>query len=334
MMGARVLVTGAGGFIGSHLVEQLVESGIEVRALVSYNSCGSHGWLDHLDESVKQSFEVVAGDIRDANFIADSMRGCEAVMHLAALVGIPYSYSAPDSYVDTNIKGTLNICQAALRADVSTVIHTSTSEVYGSAQYVPIDEKHPLIGQSPYSASKIGADQLALSFHSSFDLPVTIVRPFNTYGPRQSARAIIPTVISQLLSGAMSLSLGSLDPTRDLTFVSDTAAGFIAALKSSKSAGHVINLGCGFEISVRDLVSMICSIMNMDVEIDEAVERIRPPKSEVQRLWSDNTKASDLLGWSPHYTGLEGLQKGLGITIDWFSKNENQSTYRADRYNV
>ena len=332
--GMRVLVTGADGFIGSHLTEALVRSGYEVRAFVYYNSFNSWGWLDHCADDVQGKFEVFAGDIRDPHGVKKAMNGCDAVIHLAALIAIPFSYHSPDSYVDTNIKGTLNVLQAARELNVSRVIHTSTSEVYGTAQYVPIDEKHPLQGQSPYSASKIGADQLAFSFYSSFNLPVVTLRPFNTYGPRQSARAVIPTIITQIANGNNQIKLGSVTPTRDFNFISDTVNGFISALKSKSGVGEVINLGSNFEISIQDIASLIGEIMNQEIKVIDSVERIRPENSEVNRLWADNSKAKELLSWKPEYASLNGLKKGLEETVNWFKKPNNLSLYKSEIYNV
>lgn len=332
--GMRVLVTGADGFIGSHLTEALVRNGYEVRAFVYYNSFNSWGWLDHCADDVKGKFEVFAGDIRDPHGVKKAMNGCDAVIHLAALIAIPFSYHSPDSYVDTNIKGTLNVLQAARELHVSRVIHTSTSEVYGTAQYVPIDEKHPLQGQSPYSASKIGADQLAFSFYSSFNLPVVTLRPFNTYGPRQSARAVIPTIITQVANGNNQIKLGSVTPTRDFNFISDTVNGFISALKSKSGVGEVINLGSNFEISIQDIASLIGEIMNQEIKVIDSDERIRPENSEVNRLWADNSKAIELLSWKPEYASLNGLKKGLEETVNWFKKPNNLNLYKSEIYNV
>jgi NAD dependent epimerase/dehydratase len=332
--GMRVLVTGADGFIGSHLTEALVRNGYEVRAFVYYNSFNSWGWLDHCADDVKGKFEVFAGDIRDPHGVKKAMNGCDAVIHLAALIAIPFSYHSPDSYVDTNIKGTLNVLQAARELNVSRVIHTSTSEVYGTAQYVPIDEKHPLQGQSPYSASKIGADQLAFSFYSSFNLPVVTLRPFNTYGPRQSARAVIPTIITQIANGNNQIKLGSVTPTRDFNFISDTVNGFISALTSKSGIGEVINLGSNFEISIQDIASLIGEIMNQEIKVIDSDERIRPENSEVNRLWADNSKAKELLSWKPEYASLNGLKKGLEETVNWFKKPNNLSLYKSEIYNV
>ena len=332
--GMRVLVTGADGFIGSHLTEALVRNGYEVRAFVYYNSFNSWGWLDHCADDVKDKFEVFAGDIRDPHGVKKAMTGCDAVLHLAALIAIPFSYHSPDSYVDTNIKGTLNVLQAARELNVSRVIHTSTSEVYGTAQYVPIDEKHPLQGQSPYSATKIGADQLAFSFYSSFNLPVVTVRPFNTYGPRQSARAVIPTIITQIANGNNQIKLGSVAPTRDFNFISDTVNGFISALSSKSGVGEVINLGSNFEISIQDIASLIGEIMNQEIKVIDSDERIRPENSEVNRLWADNSKAIELLTWKPEYASLNGLKKGLEETVNWFKKPNNLNLYKSEIYNV
>jgi NAD dependent epimerase/dehydratase len=332
--GMRVLVTGADGFIGSHLTEALVRNGYEVRAFVYYNSFNSWGWLDHCADDVQGKFEVFAGDIRDPHGVKKAMTGCDAVIHLAALIAIPFSYHSPDSYVDTNIKGTLNVLQAARELNVSRVIHTSTSEVYGTAQYVPIDEKHPLQGQSPYSASKIGADQLAFSFYSSFNLPVVTLRPFNTYGPRQSARAVIPTIITQIANGNNQIKLGSVTPTRDFNFISDTVNGFISALSSKSGIGEVINLGSNFEISIQDIASLIGEIMNQEIKVIDSDERIRPENSEVNRLWADNSKAKELLSWKPEYASLNGLKKGLEETVNWFKKPNNLNLYKSEIYNV
>ena len=332
--GMRVLVTGADGFIGSHLTESLVRNGYEVRAFVYYNSFNSWGWLDHCADDVKDKFEVFAGDIRDPHGVKKAMTGCDAVLHLAALIAIPFSYHSPDSYVDTNIKGTLNVLQAARELNVSRVIHTSTSEVYGTAQYVPIDEKHPLQGQSPYSATKIGADQLAFSFYSSFNLPVVTLRPFNTYGPRQSARAVIPTIITQIANGNSQIKLGSITPTRDFNFISDTVNGFLSALKSKSGVGEVINLGSNFEISIQDIASLIGEIMNQEIKLIDSDERIRPDNSEVHRLWADNSKAIELLSWKPEYASLNGLKKGLEETVNWFKRPNNLNLYKSEIYNV
>ncbi len=324
----KVLITGADGFIGSHLTEILVQKGAKVRALNYYNSFNYWGWLEVLD--CLNELEVVSGDVRDPHFCKEITKGIDIIFHLAALIAIPYSYVAPDSYVDTNIKGTLNICQAALENGCKRVIHTSTSEVYGTAQYVPIDEKHPLQPQSPYSATKIGADSMAMSFNSAFDLPVTIVRPFNTYGPRQSARAIIPTIITQIASGKNELKLGDLTPTRDLNYVKDTCKGFIALVECEKAVGEVVNIGSNYEISMGEVVNLIKELMNSDIEVVEEKERVRPEKSEVFRLWCDNTKIRELTGFVPKYSIREGLEK----TIAWFTNTDNLRRYKADIYNV
>lgn len=330
----KILVTGADGFIGSHLTEALVRHGYDVRAFVLYNSFNSWGWLDHCSQDVKGRFEVFAGDIRDPHGVIAAMKGCDAVLHLAALIAIPYSYHSPDTYVDTNIKGTLNVVQAARALGVSKVVHTSTSEVYGTARFVPITEDHPLQGQSPYSASKIGADQIAMSFYSSFGTPISILRPFNTYGPRQSARAVIPTIITQIANGARQIKLGSVHPTRDFNYVSDTVAGFIAVLNSEKVVGEVINIGSNYEISIGDTARAIANAMGEDVDIVTDDLRLRPEKSEVERLWASNDKARKLLGWQPQYGGLEGFRRGLVESIAWFRKEENLRLYKADIYNV
>jgi dTDP-glucose 4,6-dehydratase len=330
----RVLVTGADGFIGSHLVETLVRTGLGVRAFVMYNSFNSWGWLDDCAPEVKGRFEVFAGDIRDPHGVRTAMQDCDAVLHLAALIAIPYSYHSPDTYVDTNVKGTLNVVQAARDLGVSRIVHTSTSEVYGTARFVPMTEEHPLQGQSPYSASKIGADQIAMSFHASFGTPVVVVRPFNTYGPRQSARAVIPAVIAQIASGRRQIQLGALHPTRDFSFVTDTVAGFIAALDADGVVGEVVNLGSGFEISIGDTARAIADVMGMAIDVVLDQQRIRPERSEVERLCADNAKARRLLNWSPQYAGLEGFKRGLIRTVEWFNDPANLSRYRADVYNL
>ena len=333
-MHQKILVTGADGFIGSHLVEYLVRLGHEVRALVLYSSFNSWGWLDSCAPDVVGKFEVFAGDIRDPHGVRVAMQDCDVVLHLAALIGIPYSYHSPDTYVDTNIKGTLNVLQAGRDLGVSQIIHTSTSEVYGSAQFVPITELHPLEGQSPYSASKIGADQMALAFHRSFDSPITVIRPFNTYGPRQSARAVIPTVITQLAAGEGPIRLGSVHPTRDFSFVNDTVNGFVSAMGSERSFGEVVNLGSGFEVSIETTVQMIEEIMGVTTDVQTHEDRVRPPLSEVDRLCADTSKAKDLLGWQPVYRGLDGFRRGLEETITWFREPKNLARYKSDVYNV
>ncbi len=334
LTGKRILVTGADGFIGSHLTEELVRRGHEVRALVIYNSFNSRGWLDRSPPEIADAIEVVAGDVRDPNGMRRSMEGCDVVLHLAALIAIPYSYHSPDAYVDTNIKGTLNILQAARDLGVERVVHTSTSEVYGTALRVPIDEDHPLQGQSPYSATKIGADQLALSFHRSFETPVSIIRPFNTYGPRQSARAVIPTVISQIAAGRTKIELGALTPTRDFTYVMDTVRGFIGVAECDAALGDVVNVGSNFEVSIGDLAAIIAEAMETEVEITLDERRLRPAKSEVDRLWCDDAKARTLFGWAPEYAGRTGLRRGLAETAKWFADPENLRSYKPHEYNL
>ena len=332
--GATVLITGADGFIGSHLTEALVRQGFNVRAFVFYNSFNSWGWLDQCANDVKGKFEVFSGDIRDPHGVKNAMKGCDAVLHLAALIAIPYSYHSPDTYVDTNIKGTLNILQAARELGISRIVHTSTSEVYGTARFVPITEDHPLQGQSPYSASKIGADQLAFSFFSSFDLPVVTVRPFNTYGPRQSARAVIPTIITQIANGNRTIKLGALTPTRDFTYVQDTVEGFIAALLGNSGQGEVVNIGSNFEISIAETAHIIAEVMEAPIDLISNEERLRPENSEVERLWADNAKSKELFGWQPTYAGRKGFKRGLVETIDWFTQPDNLCSYKSDIYNV
>lgn len=329
-----VLITGADGFIGSHLTEALVRQGHKVRAFTLYNSFNSWGWLDYCSADVKGKFEVFSGDIRDPHGVKEAMKGCESVLHLAALIAIPYSYHSPDTYVDTNVKGTLNVLQAARDLGVQRLVHTSTSEVYGTARFVPITEEHPLQGQSPYSATKIAADQLAYSFYASFETPVLIARPFNTYGPRQSARAVIPTIITQIASGQRKIKLGAMNPTRDFNYVADTVAGFIAAMQSDAGLGQVVNFGSNFEISVGDTVRLIAEVMGVEVEIESDEARLRPANSEVERLWADNSKAKELFGWSPAYAGREGFARGLKETVDWFVQPGNLENYKAGIYNV
>ena len=331
---ASILITGADGFIGSHLTEALVRAGHKVRAFVLYNSFNSWGWLDHCALEINGKFEVFAGDIRDPHGVKEAMKGCDVVLHLAALIAIPYSYHSPNTYVDTNIKGTLNVLQAARELGVKRVIHTSTSEVYGTARFVPITEEHPLQGQSPYSATKIAADQLAYSFYASFGLPVVIARPFNTYGPRQSARAVIPTIITQIANGKRQIKLGAISPTRDFNFVQDTVAGFIAAMNSNQGLGEVINFGSNFEISIGDTVKMIAEVMKAEIEIITDDNRLRPENSEVERLWADNTKAKELFGWKPIYAGREGFKRGLAETAEWFMDPANLARYKSDIYNL
>lgn len=330
---AKILITGADGFIGSHLTEALVRAGHEVKAFVLYNSFNSWGWLDQCTE-IEGQFEIFSGDIRDPHGVKAAVNNVDCIMHLAALIAIPYSYHSPDTYVDTNIKGTLNLLQAARENEIKSFIHTSTSEVYGTAQFVPITEEHPIQGQSPYSASKIAADQLAYSYFSSFNLPVKIIRPFNTYGPRQSLRAVIPTIITQIASGKESIKLGAVSPTRDFNYVKDTVEGFIAGMESSKGFGDVTNLGSNFEISIDDTVSMIQEIMGKEIEIITDEKRLRPDKSEVERLWADNSKAKKLFNWEPKYNGREGFRKGLTDTIDWFQDSNNLKEYKTNIYNI
>ena len=325
---ARVLITGADGFIGSHLVELLVASGADVTALSQYNSFNYWGWLEDLP--CLDKLRIVTGDIRDPHFCMSIVSGMDVVFHLAALIAIPYSYRAPDSYVDTNVRGTVNICQAALTAGVKKLLHTSTSEVYGTARYVPIDEKHPLTPQSPYSASKIAADAMALSFHHAFGLPVTVVRPFNTYGPRQSARAVIPTIISQIASGKREIDLGDLQTTRDFTFVEDTCRGFMAAASMEGGAGEVFHVGTNSEISVGDLFATIARLMGSDAQAVTCEERLRPAASEVFRLWCENSKLRQSAGFEPRVS----LEEGLARTIAWFRNPDNLKRYKVGIYNV
>lgn len=330
----KILITGADGFIGSHLTEELVRMGCTVRAVVYYNSFNSWGWLDQSPEEIKKEIDIIPGDVRDPFGMKKAMLGCDLVFHLAALIAIPYSYYSPDTYVDTNIKGTLNILQAARELDIEKVIHTSTSEVYGTARYVPIDEKHPLQGQSPYSATKIGADQIALSFYNSFDTPVAIIRPFNTYGPRQSARAVIPTIITQFANKESQIKLGALHPTRDFNYIYDTVQGFLAVAQSDNSIGEIINIGSNYEVSIGDLALTIANIMAVDAEVLKDDQRVRPVKSEVERLCADNNKAKELIGWEPVFAGKIGLERGLRETIDWFTIPKNLASYKIGIYNI
>lgn len=323
----RVLVTGAEGFIGSHLTELLVEMGAQVTALVQYNSFNNWGWLDSLEPKIKDNIRIYTGDIREYDNISKVVKGQQVVMHLAALIAIPYSYQSPAAYVRTNVEGTMNVMQACLDFGVERVVHTSTSEVYGSARYVPIDENHPLQGQSPYSASKIGADKIAESFFCSFNLPVATIRPFNTFGPRQSARAVIPTIISQALAG-QKIKLGSMHPTRDFTYVKDTATGFVKVAEADQAIGEVINIGSNYEISIGDLVTKIVSITGNKAEVEFDDQRTRPEKSEVNRLWANNEKAKQIVGWKPTYS----LEQGLIETIQWLK--DHQTLYKAGIYNV
>lgn len=330
----KILVTGADGFIGSHLTEALVKAGHDVTAFVLYNSFNSWGWLDQCDNEVKGKFEVFAGDIRDVNGVKTAMTGCNTVLHLASLVAIPYSYHSPDTYIDTNIKGTLNIVQAARQLDVSSVVHTSTSEVYGTARFVPITEEHPLQGQSPYSASKIGADQIALSFHSSFGTPVSVIRPFNTYGPRQSARAVIPTIITQIAAGKRKIKIGAVHPTRDFSFVNDTVQGFMKIMQCNKAIGSVTNIGSGFEISIGKTLELIAELMGVEIEMESDHQRFRPVNSEVERLFASYEKAEQIMQWRPEYRGNDGFKNGLKQTIKWFTNPLNLQQYKINDYNL
>ena len=325
---SKILVTGADGFIGSHLTELLLEKGYQVRALSYYNSFNYWGWLE--DIPANKNLEVITGDIRDPHFCNKITKGIDIIYHLAALIAIPYSYVAPDNYLETNVKGTLNMCQASLDNKVERLLVTSTSEVYGTAQYVPIDEKHPLQPQSPYSASKIGADAIAMSFYNAFNLPVTIVRPFNTYGPRQSARAVIPTIISQIANGIKEIKLGDTTPTRDFNYVKDTCRGFIELAECDKAIGEVVNIGSNYEISVGDTLDLIKKLMKSDVKFMKDDQRIRPDKSEVFRLWCDNTKINNLTGFKPE----NNIEQGLTKTIDWFKNLENLKKYKVNIYNI
>jgi NAD dependent epimerase/dehydratase len=322
------LVTGADGFIGSHLVELLVSEGYEVKALAQYNSLGSWGWLEHV--ACRGEIEVLSGDVRDSHYCRQITRAVDVVFHLAALIAIPYSYVAPESYLDTNVRGTLNICQAALANGVKRLIHTSTSEVYGTARYVPIDEQHPLQAQSPYSASKIGADAMAMSFYNAFDLPLTIARPFNTYGPRQSARAVIPTIIGQIASGSKQIKLGDPTPTRDFNYVADTCRGLLALARCDRAVGETVNIGSNHEISIGDTLALIRELMGSDIELIQDAQRLRPERSEVFRLWCDNRKICELTGFRP----VNDLRSGLSATIDWFLAPGNLAKYKTDIYNI
>ena len=329
-----VLITGADGFIGSHLAENLVKKGYKVKAFVMYNSFNSWGWLDSINNEVKNEIEVFMGDIRDPFCVKNAIKGNEVVLHLAALIGIPYSYKSPQSYISTNINGTLNILEACKDTSVQKLIHTSTSEVYGTAIKVPIDENHPLQAQSPYSASKISADQIAFSYYNSFELPVGIIRPFNTYGPRQSLRAVIPSIITQINSGMENIKLGALSPTRDFNFIDDTVSGFESAINNDSVIGQAINIGSNFEISIGDTANLLINLMNREISILSDPIRIRPSNSEVERLFSDNSKAKKLLNWKPQYSGINGFKKGLSKTIKWFSDFENVKNYKNNIYNI
>lgn len=334
MGNARILVTGADGFIGSHLVEALVRLGHPVRSMVLYNSFGTRGHLDSLDPEITKELEFHTGDIRDPGSARAAVKGCDIVLNLAALIAIPYSYVAPDSYVDTNIRGTLNLLNAARDFGVERFVHTSTSEVYGTAQYVPIDEKHPLNAQSPYAATKVAADQLAISYQRSFALPAAVIRPFNTFGPRQSTRAVLPTIITQLAAGKSSIRLGNIDATRDFCFVRDTVAGFIAVMNSAEAIGEVTNIGSGFEISIRDSAQLIADLMGRQLHIDIDNDRLRPADSEVERLWAATEKAQRITDWRPAYAGIEGFKRGMSETITWFSDPRNLMRYDPSRYQL
>lgn len=334
LRGKRVLVTGADGFIGSHLTEALIRAGVNVRAFVFYNASNSWGWLDQSDPTLRAKLDVFAGDIRDQGGVRQAMQGCDIVLHLAALISIPFSYHSPESFVDTNVKGTLNILEAARAAKIERVVVTSTSEVYGTARFVPITEDHPLQAQSPYAATKIGADNIALSYHRAFGTPVVVLRPFNTYGPRQSARAVIPTIAMQILAGSTKIKLGSVHPTRDFSFVGDTVRGFARAAVSENILGEVVNIGSGFEISVADTVNLIAETLGATIEIETDDVRVRPAASEVERLFAGIAKAKSLMGWEPFYAGLDGFKRGLAETIAWFRDPTNRASYKHDRYNI
>lgn len=330
----KILVTGADGFIGSHLTEALVREGYDTKAFVFYNSFNSWGWLDEAPTDIKGHFEVVSGDIRDPHGVLNAMRDCDVVLHLAALIAIPFSFHSPDSYVATNITGTLNVLQAARRLGTELVISTSTSETYGTAQFVPITEDHPLNAQSPYAATKVAADQLALSFYKSFETPVAVLRPFNTYGPRQSARAVIPTIIGQIAAGERIIKLGAVHPTRDFTYIHDTVRGFIQAMECKKCIGEVTNIGSGFEISIKDTVELVAECMGVEIQIVEDKRRIRPSDSEVERLFAGVEKAQRLFGWAPTHCGREGFLNGISKTAEWFQNPENLNKYKLSSYNI
>lgn len=334
LTGKKILVTGADGFIGSHLTEALVRQGASVRAFVWYNSFNTWGWLDHTPREILDNLEVVAGDIRDPHGVRTAMTGCQVVLHLAALIAIPFSYHSPDAYVDTNVKGTLNVMQAARELAVDKVVVTSTSEVYGTARFVPMTEDHPLQGQSPYAATKIGADALALSFHLSFATPVAVIRPFNTYGPRQSARAVIPTIITQLAGGQHTLQLGALHPTRDFNHVADTVQGFLAVARAEAAVGEVLNIGGSCELSIGEVAHTIARLMGVEPRIETDHQRLRPAASEVERLYAASDKAQRLTGWQPRYQGREGFARGMAETIQWFTDPRHLSKYKTDRYNI
>jgi len=330
----KILITGAEGFIGSHLTERLVKLGYNVKAFTLYNSFNSKGWLDHCNKDIKKEFEIFRGDVRDVGSVKAAAKNCDIIVHLAALIGIPYSYYSPQSYVETNIKGTQNILEAAKDFNIEKVIHTSTSEVYGTAKFVPITEEHPLQAQSPYSASKIGADHIAKAYYSSYKLPVTILRPFNTYGPRQSIRAVIPTIIFQILKGKKFINLGSLNPKRDFSFIDDTVEAFVKAIKSPRKHGDIINIGSNFEISIKDTVLKISELMGKKISVKIDKKRLRPKTSEVNRLLASNKKAKKLIKWKPKYSGQAGFKKGLLKTIEWFSQPKNLSIYKEDSFSL
>lgn len=334
LTGKKVLVTGAGGFIGSHLTEELVRRGCSVRAFVHYNSFNSRGWLDRSPKEIQNDLEIFPGDIRDPYRVKAAMQGCGTVFHLAALVAIPYSYYSPGAYLDTNVKGTLHILQAARELGTERIVQTSSSEVYGTAQYVPISETHPLQAQSPYAASKIAADQLALSYYRSFSTPVAVIRPFNTYGPRQSNRAVIPTIISQVAHGQRRVRLGSLTPTRDFSFVADTVRGFCEVACCDEALGNVVNIGSQYEVSIAQTASLIAQVMHTEIETTTDPARVRPEKSEVRRLYADTSKAERLFGWKPEFGGIDGFRRGLELTAEWFCNGENQKWYRTDGYAI
>lgn len=330
--GKKILVTGADGFIGSHLTEELVRRGCSVRAFVYYNSFNSWGWLDYSPKEILDGLEIFQGDIRDPYRVKTALSGCSTVFHLAALVAIPFSYRSPDAYIDTNVKGTLHVLQAARELEMERIIQTSTSEVYGTAEIIPIPETHPLRAQSPYAASKIAADQLALSYYRSFSTPVSIIRPFNTYGPRQSNRAVIPTIITQIAQGERLIKLGALTPTRDFNFISDTVRGFCEVACCDEALGEEVNIGSDFEVSIGETAGMIAEIMNVDVGVVKEQKRVRPEKSEVMRLYADISKAKRLFGWEPEFGGKDGFRKGLALTAEWFLNPENQKRYKAAGY--
>ncbi len=334
MTDGRILVTGADGFIGSHLTEALVRQGLKVRAFCLYNSFGTRGHLDRLPAEIQAEIEYFQGDIRDSGSARAAVAGCDTVLHLAALIAIPYSYVAPDSYVETNVRGTLNLLTASRDCGVQKFVHTSTSEVYGSAQYVPIDERHPLNAQSPYAASKIGADQMAIAFQRSFNLPVAVIRPFNTFGPRQSTRAVLPTVITQIAAGKNEIRLGNLKATRDFCYVKDTVAGFISVMQSPRTVGEVCNIGSDFEVSIGDAAEIIAGLMGRSITIHVDQERLRPDASEVERLWAATEKAKALSDWQPQYAGRDGFKRGLQETIAWYCDPRNLANYDPSRYQV